>query len=271
MELTGSKKYYKPPFAVSAYYYWKKGLNVFPIIPRTKKPACAWKHLQDKLMDESELKYMIRTYPNYNIGIVTGHVSQIVVVDVDGEDGDGHLKEFAIPQTLRANTTRGYHLYYKLPEGLHMRTANSLLPKVDIKADGGYVIAPPSVRPNGTGAYMWDQSPAVLTSLPVIPEWVVQKGRRLVDWFARPQDGASGRAVSRQGSWPNMGELIRQRPAMAHLIWATMHDHECVDPDIFNVSCLESAFERHMNRDADHAALLFLLVTFGRWFKRYGS
>lgn len=167
-------EFYKPPFGSSAAYYVNKGINVFPIIPGTKKPAVKWKHLQSEKMNEKTLGYMIRYYANYNIAIVTGSISGIAVVDVDGEEGTNNLKEYSLPDTLTVKTARGYHLYYSLPEGVALSSAIGLMPKVDVKADGGYVIAPPSVSADRV-QYKWNMSPSGLKSLPPLPEWVIQK------------------------------------------------------------------------------------------------
>lgn len=152
----------------------KRGINVFPIIPKTKKPAVKWKHLQSTKMNEKTLGYLSRYYANYNIGLVTGSISGLAVVDVDGQEGTDNLKEYSLPDTLTVKTARGYHLYYSLPEGVALPSAIALMPKVDIKADGGYVVAPPSIAADGT-QYKWNMSPAGIRTLPPLPDWIIQK------------------------------------------------------------------------------------------------
>lgn len=100
-----------------------------------------------------------------NIGVVTGARSGIVVLDVDidpekGIDGEGTLAGLIalhgpLPDTVEARTGRGgRHLYFKHPGHFIKSGANVLGRGLDIRADGGQVIAPPSIHPNGN-RYEW--------------------------------------------------------------------------------------------------------------------
>ena len=73
-----------------------------------------------------------------------------------------------------------------------------------------------------------------------------------------------------QSSWPNFAELIRHNEKMKKLIGDTIRDSECLDPNIFNIQRIEEMFEEHLNGKADYKEFLFLLLTFGRWHKKYG-
>lgn len=103
-----------------------------------------------------------KDWPNSNIGIVTGKVSGIVVLDVDLKN-DG-LKSFAylqkkiiLPETLKSLTGGGgFHLFFKHP-GIKVRNKTSFLPGLDIRGDGGYIVAPPSNHISGKH-YKWEDS-----------------------------------------------------------------------------------------------------------------
>ena len=109
-------------------------------------------------------------WPSANIGISTGH-SKLVVVDVDPRHG-GHsswkkLKEkFQLPQTLSVITGgKGLHAYFQAPTTA-IKNRTNLLPGIDIRGVGGYVVAPPSVHASGN-TYKWDpKSPKIPAKMP---------------------------------------------------------------------------------------------------------
>jgi len=73
-----------------------------------------------------------------------------------------------------------------------------------------------------------------------------------------------------QGSWPNFAELIRYNEKMKKLIDDTIRDSECLNPNIFNIQRIKEMFEKHLNGKNNYTDFLFLLLTFGRWHKKYG-
>jgi hypothetical protein len=88
------------------------------------------------------------------VGIVTGPLSGILVLDVDGPEGEAELKKHGHPITPMVRTASGgLHLYFKHPD-TDIRTGIRVAPGLDVKASGGYVVAPPSVGPNGK-PYEW--------------------------------------------------------------------------------------------------------------------
>jgi asparagine synthase (glutamine-hydrolysing) len=106
--------------------------------------------------------------------------------------------------------------------------------------------------------------------LPVWPEWLLVSGRealREIGVLRRPQ---LPHPAYTNRSWPNKAELIRHNDKIRRSIEETLHDPECIDPDLFNVEAVDSILEKHMNREEDYSRLLYLLLTFGRWHKKYG-
>lgn len=127
-----------------------------------KHPALgSWKRYQDKRATEEEVRQWFTPRPYLNLGIVTGKVSGIVVLDVDGEAGHQALKKagYEIPDTVHAHTGGGGdHYYFNYPQDGLRNSASSIAPKVDVRGDGGLVVAPPSVHRSG-GRYEWVIAP----------------------------------------------------------------------------------------------------------------
>lgn len=99
--------------------------------------------------------------PLPNIGIVTGKMSGMFVLDCDTEEAYQDVAARGLPVTMTVKTARGYHLYFAYPDGLAIGNRTGLLPGCDIRGDGGYVVAPPSLHPSGIH-YKWihDVAPA---------------------------------------------------------------------------------------------------------------
>ncbi len=143
-----------------ARYYVEHGFSVIPLKPKAKEPLIPWKEYQERLPSEEELEKWFKG-KEANIAIVTGRVSgNLVVLDFDSEEA---FKSFVeklrkASETLRIDinntwiveTGKGYHVYLRLPrEDLVPSTRVKLVEGVDLKAEGGYVVAPPSIHPNG--------------------------------------------------------------------------------------------------------------------------
>jgi hypothetical protein len=71
-------------------------------------------------------------------------------------------------------------------------------------------------------------------------------------------------------SWPDMAELIRHNEKLRAMLETTLHDPNCIDPDLFCVETVVSLLRMHLAREADFTKLLFSLLTFGQWHKHYG-
>lgn len=146
----------------------EKGFAVFPLKPRQKVPATAH-GCKDATRDIEQIVSWWTEQPDCNIGIATGSTSGgLVVIDVDndklkGKTGSASLRTWEktngeLPETVSCITgSGGYHFYYRSPE--HYTNTVGIIPDVDVRAEGGYVVAPPSVHPNGS-LYEWENDPA---------------------------------------------------------------------------------------------------------------
>src|SRR5215211_1645618 len=138
-----------------AVEYRRRGWSPIPIKERSKEPNLL--ELQPYL-NRKATKEELDTWRWSGVGIVTGPISGVLVLDVDGPEGEAELQKHGHPATPMARTASGgMHLYFKHPEH-HVRTGIRVAPGLDVKASGGYVVAPPSVGPNGC-AYEWIISP----------------------------------------------------------------------------------------------------------------
>ncbi len=152
----------------AALKYREMGLSVIPVRP-DKKPHLKWTEFQERLASEEEIESWWERWPSAMVGIVTGQLSGLVVVDADSEQAWKELQEL-LPEsfvTCIAKTPRGYHLYLIMPTQI-IGNATGILPGIDIRGEGGYVIAPPSV--NGSGAeYNWLEDVAIFDVAPAKP------------------------------------------------------------------------------------------------------
>jgi putative DNA primase/helicase len=144
----------KTLFIQTANEYLSKGFNCAYAHQDHKYPIGKdWKHLQNQMATIEELEAMISDVPEdkVNICIFTGKISDLIVVDIDDEQGYEELKKHGIelPETLTVSTGRGYHHYYRYSEDANIKTLAGVLEKVDIRAKGGLVVAPPSLHASG--------------------------------------------------------------------------------------------------------------------------
>lgn len=132
-------------------YEWAlKYIKYYSLIPVgvDKKPLIEWKKYQTEKPSLEQLKEWFDKPSPPNIGIVTGKISGITVVDVEK---DGKWDDF--PSTMTAKTGGGgVHLFYRYAPGVNNKAR--IRPLTDIRGDGGYVVAAPSIHASGQ-KYEW--------------------------------------------------------------------------------------------------------------------
>jgi hypothetical protein len=146
------------PFLTAALDYAERfGFSVIPCRP-DKKPFLKWESYQNQKISLEEIKEWHPQYGPFMIGIVTGEISGLLVIDCDTREGYESIQEL-LPDSLIVPTARtprgGWHLYFLYPKDSKLTVGAGILPGVDFRGQGGYVIAPPSQ--NGEGkAYTWE-------------------------------------------------------------------------------------------------------------------
>jgi len=202
---------------------------VVPVAPRGKQPLVPWADFQHRRAITEEIRGWFQNQPDANLAVVTGAISNIVVLDIDPRHGgEASLKLLddevgPIPGTLEAETGGGgRHLYFAWP-GRTVRNRTGLRPGIDLRGDGGLVIVPPSLHASGK-RYSWaasggpdraDPAPLPDRLLIEVTSRGARQGHPLVYWRDLVAEGvAEGQRNSTIAS------------LAGHLLW-----HE-VDPDV---------------------------------------
>lgn len=213
----------------SALAYLARGWAVVPAAERGKRPIVRWQPFQDGLPSEDLVRRWFARWPSANLSVVTGAVSGLVVLDVDPQHGgDDSLatleaRHAPLPETVEASTGGGgRHIYFAHPR-YEIRSRVGMAPGLDLRADGGVIIVPPSIHPSGR-PYRWrrGRAPEDIALAP-LPIWLLvsrfggdeQLGHPLAYWRALVSQGvAEGRRNSTIASFTG------------HLLW------HGVDPDV---------------------------------------
>lgn len=160
----------------SAIRYAEKKCPIFPIREQDKAPATIHGYL-DSTTDLGIIREWWSKNPNYNIGMPTGEMSGIVVIDIDNHpeksrNGFASLRYLerlygTLPATAEVQTgSGGKHLYFKYPSGHTINNSTDKLAEgIDVRGQGGYVVVPPSVHQNGN-RYVWTDSKSAIVDLP---------------------------------------------------------------------------------------------------------
>jgi hypothetical protein len=134
--------------------YLEYGYSLIPV-DKEKRPCVYWKKYQYKRATVNDiLKWHIQ-FDTLNIGIVTGQISQLAVIDVDNLSvlPDLRKKLPEITRTTRVKTNRGYHYYFNL-NGEQVKSTSRLFGKpLELKSNGTYIVAPPSIIKNHRYTY----------------------------------------------------------------------------------------------------------------------
>jgi predicted transcriptional regulator len=142
----------------AARRYAARGWSVIPLLPHSKRPAVpSWKEFQSRKPSEEEMQTWWGEHPDWGVAIVTGRVSNLVVVDIDPRNGgDVEAARRDCPTGMVVATGGGgRHLFCRYPETGAVASGRTNRPGVDRKADGGYVVAPPSIHPETGAPYCW--------------------------------------------------------------------------------------------------------------------
>lgn len=141
--------------------------------PRTRRG------LRDASTDPVQIGRWAMRWPQANIAIITGAVSGIVVLDVDGDEGEISLANLedeygAMPNTVSVATGGGgRHLIFRHPGGKVPNSSGKLGNKLDVRGDGGYIVVPPSNHISGN-SYRWIVPPQEIAPAE-LPDWLLER------------------------------------------------------------------------------------------------
>lgn len=239
----GSPALDKIGLGVPAAVYQRLGYAVLPLARGLKKPhrMLPWSSGSADGVHHATLEGRAVTGwwsldPAANIGVATGSRSRLAVIDLDVKGADNGIDHFwrfltqhglQLPDCPWVRTpSGGRHLWLRTPAGLAVPERPGILPSVDVKGDGGLVVAPPSMqlvthqrRPGEHGSaqvpvpYEWHGCPC---EAPPAPDW-------LPHWLAYAPPGGAA-ASEAPGAAVDIGELSRtgiphgQRNATAYRI-----------------------------------------------------
>ncbi len=162
-----------------------RGWSVVVVRPRGKAPLVPWLELQQRRAHQDEIREWFRRWPDANVGVVTGAISGLVVLDIDpGHGGRDSLATFEeglgrLPETVEAITGGGgRHLYFSHPGGTVPNRAG-VAPGIDVRGDGGSIVMPPSIHPSGR-RYRWmaGRSPEAMSLARLPRTWLLRISRR---------------------------------------------------------------------------------------------
>jgi len=162
----------------AALAYARRGWAVFPLQRRSKEPAVAGAY-KAATTDVGQVSTWWHRWPDANIGLATGAVSGLWVLDIDGPEGEASFAALVgehggeLAETLMASTGKGHHLYWRLPTGVDQGRRIGVRPGLDVIGSQGYLVAPPSIHPSGR-LYVWCDADH---ELEVAPEWLLTLDR----------------------------------------------------------------------------------------------
>lgn len=167
-----------------------------------KRPLVAWTRFQEELPTKDEVRGWWKKWPDAHVGLVTGSISGIFVVDLDIGYDEAEFKKLKIPKTLKSKTpSGGCHLFLRHPHGEKIKTVAGFRKKIDIRGDGGFVVVAPSTYPDGR-KYEWKndrriaKAPDALVKLLKEPEEGEYKPKDLTPVIKGTSEGGRNAAAA---------------------------------------------------------------------------
>jgi len=232
----------------SALKYASLGFSVIPLITRGKKPAIkSWTEYQKRHATSNELEEWFGNGSKNNIGIVTGEISNIDVIDLDSQDAVQYAEDHNFPTTPSVKTGKGFHYYYKHKDGVRNFQKRDDLPGIDLRGEGGYVVAPPSIHASGQ-QYQWVDGKGI-DDMPygVLPDIVMAKTpqdkKPLKEIYKGSDEGSRNNDLTRLvGSWVSKG-LTFEECFESACIWNDKNNSQLPEQEIATV--IRSVLKRH--------------------------
>lgn len=252
--------------------YANLGLCVLPVEPETKKPMLrSWEKYTRQRPDTETLKQWFDYLNPVGWGAVTGSISGIVVVDVDTRSGMDYreiTKKYPTEWIART-PSGGYHLYYRHP-GHEVRNRVNIVPGVDIRGDGGFIVLPPT-----GGRYSWVKR-GVLGDYPAgfIREDETGGDRETERWVSDLMKGVE--SGSRNESATRLAGYFLNKSMPVDIVFSILREwNEKNDPPMGLKeleTTIQSVYRRHRKSGSDNSnGQKFDLMTMVDYFREYGG
>ncbi len=236
--------------------YAKRGWQVFRCAPGTKEPTANSHGFKDATNDTMTIRRWWSDRIVWNVAIATGQPSGFFAVDVDSHKPGCELSQLEpLPKTYEVRTpSGGRHFYFRLPRGHTIKSGNDKLGRfVDVKGNGGYVLAPPSIFEGG----QYRITNAV--TLASAPDWLLN---RLLA-VTQPREREQPTVLSNDSS-----DSVHSVTLSASLLEAVrraipQHQHQN-NGSLFLLSRSLLALERHLGRKL---ALAENMGAFDLWYQ----
>jgi hypothetical protein len=141
--------------------YLDQGLCIIPCGMTDKTPLIKWRDFQNHLPTEEDVAGWFRSWADFNLAVVTGAVSGIVILDADTPEAVEWCKSNRMTSPVAVGSRRGMHYYFRHPGGgMRFKNAQAFrgVNSLDVRADGGYALLPPSISRSiekGDYHYRW--------------------------------------------------------------------------------------------------------------------
>jgi len=179
--------------------YLSLGWSVIPLKPRSKTPATTWRQYQQQKPDGEWNRWRVLfPIPPYNLAVVCGRISGLIVLDADDLETAARLRAVLPFETPEVITRRGAHFYFAYQENIPSTIVE--LPgigRVEVRSDNVLTTLPPSIHESGD-KYQWALAPWEAPKLPDLPDFIVEAVEekehrkelaRQVGWVTFPRPG----------------------------------------------------------------------------------
>lgn len=218
----------------AALGYLSRGWSVVPVRSGEKRPLVHWEEFQYRHATKDEVVQWYRRWPDAGVAIVCGMTSGLIVLDVDPRHGgDDSLEDLErtqapLPHSIEAITGGGgRHIYFAHPGGTLFNRVG-LVQGIDLRGDGGIIIAPPSLHASGR-RYEWEVAHHPdETALAPMPAWLLALARG-ISHAGYPGHPGHPRSYWRQLVRDGVPEGARNNTIASfagHLLW------HGVDPEV---------------------------------------
>jgi hypothetical protein len=150
------------PMLRAAVGYASQEISVFPC---AKKISLIPGGLKNATWHPEQIVEWWSKWRAAQIGIPTGKINHLLVIDVDGPEGERAATKLILPETFTVATRLGrWQFWFRQPDGMCGKcSAGVVAPELDTRSDGGYVVAPPSIH------YVTGQPCRAVKNLPLAP------------------------------------------------------------------------------------------------------